>query len=192
MLHPRFWILIPFALFTGCGSSTSGEVQSKEGITPGTVYENIPCRENPGYSYAVYLPSTYHASDSLPLFLAFDPNRMYCTGFSGGSRVASMIAFYGGGIKGVIGSGAGLPDLRSTLRIFQGIHAWPPVEEFESAIRWHWSNAMNDGIMAYTFSNQVLSGRNKEELARMIGIYEVIEPENSYISYLKEQLNSLP
>ncbi|TSA26098.1 MAG: hypothetical protein D4R67_08610 [Bacteroidetes bacterium] len=34
---------------------------------------------------------------------------IYCMGFSGGSRVSSIIAFYRGGIKGVIGCGAGLP-----------------------------------------------------------------------------------
>ncbi len=239
---------------------------------------------------------------------SIDPDRVYCTGFSGGSRVSSLMAFYGGGIKGVIGCGAGLPststplcfptdyygivgdqdfnymemvglatalsnqNLRSTLHIFHGPHAWPPAEVFEAAVEWHWSNAMNDGmispdqtiqvasqkdiqenssmlkaidlnalekerelqqhyaesiqrenlawwqneakklehpsnpadtllnkrlmsymsIMAYTYSNQALAGKSKEGLERMIGIYEIVDPENRYISYLKEQLNTLP
>jgi predicted esterase len=239
---------------------------------------------------------------------SINPDRIYCTGFSGGSRVSAMIAFYGGGIKGVIGCGAGLPatstplrfptdyygivgdqdfnylemvglatalgnqKLRSTLHIFHGPHAWPPAEDFEAAVGWHWSNAMNEGmispdqtillasqkdiqennsmlkavdlnaleterdlqqhyaesmqtenlawwqnaarklkhpsnpadtllnkrlmsymsIMAYTYSIQALAGKSKGELSRMIGIYEIVDPENRYISYLKEQLNTLP
>ncbi|MFC2102409.1 hypothetical protein ACFLS7_05400 [Bacteroidota bacterium] len=239
---------------------------------------------------------------------SFDPDRIYCTGFSGGSRVSSMIAFYGGGVKGVIGCGAGLPststpiqyrtdyygivgdqdfnylemvalafefsnqNIRSSLRIFHGPHDWPPAKEFADAVRWHWFNAMKDGlfpkdqtlevevqketaedlsilkaidlsslerereqqrfysesmrtkslgwwkkelaklehpdnlsdslpnkrllsylsIMAYTFSNQALSAKNRDQLAKMVGIYEIVDPENHYISYLKEQLNLLP
>jgi len=47
-------------------------------------------------------------------------------------------------------------------------------------------------IMAYTYSIQALAGKSKGELSRMIGIYEIVDPENRYISYLKEQLNTLP
>lgn len=239
---------------------------------------------------------------------AADPARIYCTGFSGGSRVSSLIAFYRGGIKGVTGCGAGFPSisapissgadyyglvgdqdfnylemvnlanqfssqpLRSTLRIFHGPHAWPPAGDFEASVRWHWTNAMKDGmipqepfmisetekevqknqavlhtidlnelekerqrqlfyseamqgktvswwrqekekldhpsnpadsllnkrlisylgIIAYTYSNQALSSKNKAELTRMIGIYEQVDPVNRYISTLKEQLEQLP
>jgi len=237
-----------------------------------------------------------------------DPNRIYCTGFSGGSRVAALIAFYRGGIKGVTGCGAGFPSIqapvnhladyygmvgdqdfnyvemadlaiqfsrqpfRSTLQIFHGPHAWPPAIAYEASIRWHWTNAMHDGlipqepfmisetekevqensqalqsidtlvleqerrrhqfyaesmqekpvswwkqeitklehpahpadslldkrllshigILAYSFSNKALAAGNKAELTRMIGVYELVEPENSYIPKLKEQLNQLP
>jgi predicted esterase len=38
-----------------------------------------------------------------------DTTRIYLLGFSGGSRIASMLALYGGGIRGVIGCGAGFP-----------------------------------------------------------------------------------
>ena len=38
-----------------------------------------------------------------------DPKRIYTSGFSGGSRVASTIAITSGGIAGVIGCGAGFP-----------------------------------------------------------------------------------
>jgi hypothetical protein len=38
-----------------------------------------------------------------------DTSRIYLMGFSGGSRIASLIALYGGGIRGVIGCGAGFP-----------------------------------------------------------------------------------
>ena len=38
-----------------------------------------------------------------------DTSRIYLMGFSGGSRVASLIALYAGGIRGVIGCGAGFP-----------------------------------------------------------------------------------
>ena len=48
------------------------------------------------------------------------------------------------------------------------------------------------GILAYSFSNKALAAGNKAELTRMIGVYELVEPENSYIPKLKEQLNQLP
>jgi len=38
-----------------------------------------------------------------------DSSRIYLMGFSGGARIASLVALYGGGIKGVIGCGAGFP-----------------------------------------------------------------------------------
>jgi hypothetical protein len=38
-----------------------------------------------------------------------DTSRIYMMGFSGGSRIASLIALYYGGIRGVIGCGAGFP-----------------------------------------------------------------------------------
>lgn len=359
-----FWIVIPFVLISGCGSSPAGRQLNGSGLIPGKVYGNVKCREHPACSYAIYIPCSDVPGNSLPVILAFDPSgsgdrpvnlykevaekygflligsnnsrngqspdqtwqilaallteitgcyqadaeRIYCTGFSGGSRVSSMIAFYRGGIRGVIGCGAGLPStttpiryptnfygivgdqdfnylemvglesdfhvrgINSTLRIFHGRHDWPPREEFEAAIRWHWAHAIREGlipsdpllqsasdtdtqrnldflnsidrkelekemkqqelysesllqkgvpwweeemqrlnhpanpveslmnrrlisyisILIYTFSNQALAGRNREELARMIGIYETVDPENSYIPRLKEQLNSLP
>lgn len=38
-----------------------------------------------------------------------DSTLMYCSGFSGGGRVASMMGLYPGGIKGIIVCGAGIP-----------------------------------------------------------------------------------
>ena len=38
-----------------------------------------------------------------------DTSRIYLMGFSGGARIASLVALYGGGIRGVIGCGAGFP-----------------------------------------------------------------------------------
>jgi hypothetical protein len=40
-----------------------------------------------------------------------DTSRIYAMGFSGGARVACMIALYRGGVAGVIGSGAGFPAM---------------------------------------------------------------------------------
>lgn len=363
-MHSRFLILTVMMILAGCGHSASGEMGGQDEILPGKVYGHVACRENPGNSYALYLPSSYLPGDSVPLVLAFDPagsgilpvdlyqeiaesyrfilvgsndskngqgpeatqqiiaalltdldrrfsfdqNRIYCAGFSGGSRVSSLIAFYGGGIKGVIACGAGLPatstpfryrsdyygivgdedfnylemvglalqfnkqGLPNSLRIFHGPHAWPPPKVVESAFRWHWSIAMKEGlipsdpeaemksrneseenltklnavdigrlemerdqqqyyidcmqskerswweaemnrlyhpedlsdtlrnkrlvnylgVIAYSFSNQALAGRNRQELSRLIGIYETVDPKNSYIATLKEQLNRLP
>jgi poly(3-hydroxybutyrate) depolymerase/CRISPR/Cas system CSM-associated protein Csm2 small subunit len=47
--------------------------------------------------------------------LSIDKNRIYTGGFSGGSRVASSMAIYDGGIKGVIGCSAGFPQLTKQL-----------------------------------------------------------------------------
>ena len=43
--------------------------------------------------------------------LSIDTNRIYTAGFSGGSRVASSVAIYLGGISGVIGCSAGFPQI---------------------------------------------------------------------------------
>jgi predicted esterase len=210
-----------------------------EKVLPGRVHQKIACRNYPAYSYALYLPSDYSASDSLPVFLAFDPmgsgempvekykelaekyrfiligsndsrngqvyevqeqviyalfdelrsryhysaSRTYCMGFSGGARTAGYVSFYRGGVRGMIGCGAGLPafdaplrkradhfglvgnkdfnypemiDLYGNfdnlgylhdLRIFSGIHAWPPPEILEEGIRWHYASAMKEGLM---------------------------------------------
>lgn len=40
---------------------------------------------------------------------SIDPDRIYATGFSGGSRVASQLSVLTGNIRGVIGCGAGFP-----------------------------------------------------------------------------------
>ncbi len=45
-----------------------------------------------------------------------DPGRVYTSGFSGGSRVASSIALKIGGIAGVAGCGAGFPNMTEPIR----------------------------------------------------------------------------
>ncbi|MBN1197948.1 MAG: hypothetical protein JXA23_01260 [Bacteroidales bacterium] len=263
-MHPRLWILIILTLFTSCGSSTSGGKGKSAGIDTGKACENVRCRKSPGFSYAIYLPSTYRHGVSLPLFLAFDPEgsgirpvdlyknlaekygfiligsndsrngqdahqteqiliallnesasryatdpgRIYCTGFSGGSRVASLVAFFRGGIKGVTGCGAGFPSisarisspadyyglvgdqdfnylemvdlanqfskqpLRSTLHIFHGTHAWPPPEDFEASVRWHWSNAMKDGMIPEEPS---MMSETEKEVQKNQGVLKAID-----------------
>ncbi len=44
-----------------------------------------------------------------------DPTRVYAAGFSGGSRVASSVAIYLGGVAGVIGCAAGFPRIEGGL-----------------------------------------------------------------------------
>ena len=44
-----------------------------------------------------------------------DPSRVYTAGFSGGSRVASSVAIYNGGVAGVIGCAAGFPRIEGGL-----------------------------------------------------------------------------
>jgi len=233
----------------------------------------------------------------------------YLTGFSGGSRLSSIIAFYRGGIKGVIGCGAGLPSFnllprvkadyygivgnrdfnyaemmalhelfdslgfRNSFQIFEDSHDWPPAEVFNKAVGWHIVNGIADGVypgdepleneinqqvtlnakaaddaashdilnelqnqekyhraikdgdlawwkrqvdklnrsilsgkdtllnrrllnyismLAYTYSRQALLNSDREKLDKMIRIYELADPENSYIFTLKERLNDLP
>ena len=45
-----------------------------------------------------------------------DTKRIYTCGFSGGSRVASSVAIFDGGIASVIGMGAGFPSLSEPIR----------------------------------------------------------------------------
>ncbi|MEI6898774.1 MAG: hypothetical protein WCL00_02755, partial [Bacteroidota bacterium] len=47
--------------------------------------------------------------EEIDLRYSIDTSRIYAMGFSGGARIASLIALYRGGIKGVIGCGAGFP-----------------------------------------------------------------------------------
>jgi hypothetical protein len=238
-----------------------------------------------------------------------DPATTYLTGFSGGSRLSSIVAFYRGGIQGVIGCGAGLPSFnmlprvpadyygivgnldfnyaemmslhelfdslgyRNSFQVFEGSHDWPPEEVFEKAIAWHLVKGMEDGtyprdksledeidkqvmlnsrvaeavemreikdeksqqekfhqavrdkelnwwkrqvdkmnkqiiseedtlknrrllnyisMLAYTYSSQALMDKDREKLEKMIRIYELADPQNSYIFTLKERLNELP
>lgn len=55
------------------------------------------------------------SSDVLGRF-SVDRNRIYTAGFSGGSRVASSIAIYKGGIAGVIGCSAGFPAVTEPIQ----------------------------------------------------------------------------
>ena len=52
------------------------------------------------------------SSERLPI----DTSRIYVMGFSGGSRIASMIAMFRGNVKGVIGCGAGFPSISQPPR----------------------------------------------------------------------------
>ena len=45
-----------------------------------------------------------------------DPKRIYTSGFSGGSRVASSVAIFDGGIAGVIGCAAGFPQIDNGIK----------------------------------------------------------------------------
>jgi len=45
-----------------------------------------------------------------------DPKRIYTSGFSGGSRVASSVAIFDGGIAGVIGCAAGFPQAQQGIQ----------------------------------------------------------------------------
>lgn len=112
-----------------------------------------------------------------------DQRMILTSGFSGGSRIASMLALSIDGIRGVIACGAGLPatdklpsfhfnyfgivgnadfnmwemrDLEKNLRssgirhsllIFNGIHAWPGAEVYEKAIQWQLMKAMDDSVI---------------------------------------------
>lgn len=55
-------------------------------------------------------------SDDVLGRLSIDRNRIYTAGFSGGSRVASSVAIFKGGIAGVIGCSAGFPALSQPIQ----------------------------------------------------------------------------
>lgn len=250
-----------------------------------------------------------------------DQRMIFASGFSGGSRIATMLAIYTGGIRGVVACGAGLPSngnpsffrfdyfgivgnadfnmwemrdldknlgsslpgrraggLRHELLIFNGIHSWPEAAVFEKGIQWHLINAMADsvipsdpkvkteysdgwtlmekkriiikpspedekirnkelalqqkysdafyskdigwwqrqirqlkdvkgvttddtlmnhrlvsfiGVMCYTVSHRALVAGNAELLQNTLRVYELIEPQNTEIPKLKEQLKTL-
>jgi len=53
--------------------------------------------------------------DDIHIKFSIDKRRIYTMGFSGGSRVASLVAITKGGINGVIGCGAGFPELNQPI-----------------------------------------------------------------------------
>ena len=113
---------------------------------------------------------------------SIDSNRIYTSGFSGGARVAAMMALNDKMISGVIACGAGFPDnpdkygvpsfnyialvgnydmnydemfqlekklndlgVINELRVFDGVHDWPPSDVLEEAVEWQELQAMNKG-----------------------------------------------
>ena len=114
---------------------------------------------------------------------SIDTARITTMGFSGGSRIASLVAFSSLPVSGVIGCGAGFPGLdqapqhrfdflgiagnadfnmnelmsldgqleeakfRHALIIFDGIHAWPPLEIMQEAFTWNDFCAMKENRM---------------------------------------------
>lgn len=151
-------------------------IETEAAKKTGTIIDTIECKDQPEFSYALYLPEKYNDSVSLPVIYIFDPwaqgtvaisnfipaaelygyilaasnnsrnglpeeeyvsisnymmsdlqtkyhidsRRIYTSGFSGGSRVAAMIALKNETISGVIGCGAGfsLPAGTKTLQQF--------------------------------------------------------------------------
>lgn len=53
--------------------ATSGAGAAPDGIRPGEVIEAVPCKDYPGQSYALYLPSGYTPQKRWPIVYAFDP-----------------------------------------------------------------------------------------------------------------------
>jgi len=139
------------------------QVSSKNEVT-----DTVRCHDNPGQSYALFLPAQYDNKKNWPVILIFDPaargrtalnaflsagrkygfilvcsnnsrngplannfaaasamlqdvlerfsidqNRIYASGFSGGSRFATALAVKEKRISGVIACGAGLPNDRN-------------------------------------------------------------------------------
>jgi predicted esterase len=157
------WLHVLFAVLI-CGTIHAG-------IIPGAITDSVPCRNLPGYSYALYLPPAYQPATKWPVIFVFDPgsnskdalehftdaaeqygyilvcsnnsrnglpaeeldkitgdlfeeiaglyaidnNRIYAAGFSGGSRLASMLAIGDSRISGVIACGAGFPASTETM-----------------------------------------------------------------------------
>jgi hypothetical protein len=98
---------------------------SDEPFEKGKVIERVYCLNDSTQSYALYLPSTYSSDQQWPIIYLFEPasraklppfnrlsvdkKRMYTSGFSGGSRLATMVAMLVDDISGVIACGAGFP-----------------------------------------------------------------------------------
>jgi hypothetical protein len=109
-----------------------------------------------------------------------DDRQVYTSGFSGGSRIAGSVAVEDGGVAGVIGCAAGLPQVENgihtkfdyfgivgdydfnlsemeqldaaleqnkfthQLLVTSGIHGWPTVNDFETAILWMQVSAIKE------------------------------------------------
>ncbi len=62
------------AVALGTASLIAGLSASRaEAIPTGKVVERVRCRDYPGQTYALYVPSSYHAGRTWPVLYAFDP-----------------------------------------------------------------------------------------------------------------------
>ncbi len=69
-----------------------------------------------GISWEVNKPNIEVLMNDVNTRLRVNRGRIYTCGFSGGSRVASSVAIFNGGINAVIGMGAGFPSLSDPIR----------------------------------------------------------------------------
>ncbi|MEK6616702.1 MAG: hypothetical protein AABZ32_11450, partial [Bacteroidota bacterium] len=69
-----------------------------------------------GMSWEQNHPQIKTFMDDVKEKINIDTKRIYTCGFSGGSRVASSVAIFDGGIASVIGMGAGFPSLSEPIR----------------------------------------------------------------------------
>ena len=69
-----------------------------------------------GMSWEQNEPQIKIFMDDVKQRLNIDAKRIYACGFSGGSRVASSVAIFDGGINCVIGMGAGFPSISDAIR----------------------------------------------------------------------------
>lgn len=114
--------------------------------------------------------------------LVIDPNRVYLSGFSGGARVACMIAQNGAGIKGVIACSAGFQPTKNPLGFhFIGVAGSQDMNYLEM-------KRLNNFMDSVGIQNQfiVFKGKhqwpNESTISEAITMLEIYEMQKSAIN----------
>ena len=100
-----------------------------------------------------------------------DKTRIYTAGFSGGAKVASSIAFYKGGIAGVISCGSGFDQMNQQLDYQFDLVSIVGLQDFS----YQQVNKLHIALREFNFSEQLLFFDGKHTWAPEASLQEAVE-----------------
>jgi len=113
-----------------------------------------------------------------------DPGRIYTCGFSGGSRVASAVAIFQGGINAVIGCGAGFPNIEKPIENKFNYVGIAGNEDFNSDEMEELERTLSQSDIEHVF----LPFKGKHEWCPL----EIMESAFTWIAFKEMKQNKIP